>query len=192
MSAVKKIKQASLTILGIEAEPWEDVWKRIKELSKAFGDAEVLTAFEEWATLRQGGIIARPVAEFLKTATGQLRGTLSLKQNPEIKEFIYELCHLTGDTITFDRDQQAQIAKLMKEFKKDEIKSALREYYDQVQGDDFLLKRAAQAFLEKADIFIDGQRRQKKIMDAAYAEIARIESTPVIVPDEEPLEDIRL
>ena len=162
MSAVKKIKQASLKILGCEAEPWDDVWKRIKELSKAFGEVEVVSAFEEWATLRQGEILTRPVAEFLKTATGQLRGIISLKENSKLKEFVCEISYLTDNEITFDRDQQAGIGKLLISYTKDEIKNALSEFYQSLQGDSFLLKSAPGKFVDKAEQFIYTQRKRKE------------------------------
>lgn len=160
MSATKRIKQASLRILGCEAEPWDDVWKRVKELSKAFNEAEVVQAFEEWAEVHQGEVITRPVAEFLKTAAGQLKGTFSLRDNPELKEFIFELSYLTDNEITFDKEQQIAISRLLKTYTKNEIKSALGEFHISIQGDSFAMKMAPAKFVEKAEQFIYTQRKR--------------------------------
>lgn len=162
MTIVKTIKKLSLKVLGCEAEPWEDVWTRVKDLADAFGAQEVADTFEEWAKTRQGEMLNRPVAEFLKFAPGLLKGITSLKPDPNLTSLVNDLVFITDGAVTFDREQQIEISRLLSEYTVPDIKAAFTEFFSQIDGDEFLVKRGAQNFVEKAPQLLELQKRRKE------------------------------
>jgi hypothetical protein len=162
MSIQKKIKKISLVTLGCQAEHWEDVWSQIKELSDAFGERKVSESFQDWADSRKGEIITRPIAEFLKIAPGLIQGITSLKPDPKVFGLINDLAAISNGRVLFDREQQILVKRLVGEYTAEEVKSAFREFYGQIEGDDFLVRRAAKTFVETAEQLLTLQRRRKE------------------------------
>lgn len=166
MSIVKKIKKLSLTVLGCEAEPWDNVWARVKELSDAFGQDKVADAFDEWAQLHRGQIIRKPVEEWLKIAPGLIQGITSLKPNPAltklVDDFAYE-ADRQGLAVFFDSEQQVQIGRLLADYTENELRAAYKEFLGTL--DDFTVKFAAKNFVEKAGQLLALQKRRKSDAD---------------------------
>ena len=159
---VKRIKKLSLTVLGCEAEPWDNVWERIKDLADAFGPEPVAEVFEEWAKTRRGEIVRKPVEEFLKIAPGLLQGITSLKPDQELVNLLNELAYITQGTVVFDAEQQIAIGRLVIKYSTKQVKDSFREFYNQISGDDFLIKHAARKFVETAEQLIYVQQRLAK------------------------------
>ena len=73
MSIQKKLRVLCLKTLGCKAEPWDNVWDDVKELVEAFGERRVVEAFEEWAEVKKGELIARPIGDFSRVAAASVR-----------------------------------------------------------------------------------------------------------------------
>src|ERR1700733_8080027 len=143
MSIQKKLKKLSLTILACQAERWDDTWDQVNELTDAFGERPVADTFQEWAESRKGEIITRPLQEFLKVAPGLIQGITSLKPKPELTALINDLAGISDGRVLFDKEQQVAVGRVLAARLPDDVKSAFRTFFDQVDGDDFLVKRAA-------------------------------------------------
>lgn len=163
-STIKRdIKNLSLTILGCEAEPWDDVWDRIQDLAAAFGAPQVKQAFQDWAEARKGQTLKRPVAEFLKTATGLLRGILTVKEPPEFTKLIYDLVFVANDPrVVFGPEQKADLKQLAKKYSATEIIDAFRQFMITVENTNYSMTRAAKSFTDTADQLMALVRRNKK------------------------------
>lgn len=162
MSIVKRIKKISLITLGCQAERWDDVWDQMGELSEAFGEREVADIFQEWAETRRGEMFTRPLAEFLKVAPGLLQGITSLKPDTRLVQLVNELVFMSNGQITFDKEQQVFLGRMLSSWNDIDIKSAFREFYGQISGDDFALKHAARKFVETAEQLLTLQKRRKE------------------------------
>ena len=84
MSIQKKLRVLCLKTLGCKAEPWDNVWDDVKELVEAFGERRVVEAFEEWAEVKKGELIARPIGDFSRVAAGICTGTVQLKPKGDL------------------------------------------------------------------------------------------------------------
>lgn len=169
---VKQIKKLSLTVLGCEAEPWDNIWDRIKDLADAFGSARVSEVFEEWAQSRRGEMIRKPVEEFLKVAPGLIQGITSLKPDQKLVYLINSLAVESKGLVTFDREQQVEIGRLMPEHSPEEIQAAFREFMAGV--DDFTVKFAHRSFVERAGQLLFVQKRRKSEALSQQAMIERV------------------
>lgn len=158
MKAAKQIPILCLTILGVKAERWPDVWDEVKELTEAFGNDVVTDAFESWAKGREGDAPARPVGEFLKVATGILRGTIPTAQNPELPALINDLVYSCQGAVSFGNDHKKTIGKWLRDgYTLAEIKNAFSLFFGQL--DDFAIRRAAKDFSERGDQLMEMTRR---------------------------------
>ena len=162
MSIQKKLKKLSLTILGCQAERWDDTWDQVNELTDAFGERPVADTFQEWAESRKGEIITRPLQEFLKVAPGLIQGITSLKPKPELTALINDLAGISDGRVLFDKEQQVAVGRLLAAHLPEDVKSAFRTFFDQVDGDDFLVKRAAKTFTETAEQLLTLQVRRRE------------------------------
>ena len=147
-----------------KAEPWDNVWDDVKELVEAFGERRVVEAFEEWAEVKKGELIARPIGDFSRVAAGICTGTVQLKPKGDLFALLNDLAGVADNRVLFNREQQAAIGRLMAEHSPADIKSAFQEFWGNISGDDFLVRQAAKTFTEAAEqlLFV----RAKRVEDA--------------------------
>jgi hypothetical protein len=164
MSIQKKLRVLCLKTLGCKAEPWDNVWDDVKELVEAFGERRVVEAFEEWAEVKKGELIARPIGDFSRVAAGICTGTVQLKPKGDLFALLNDLAAIGGNQVLFNREQQAAIGRLMATHSPADIKSAFSEFWGNISGDDFLVRQAAKTFTEAAEqlLFV----RAKRVEDA--------------------------
>lgn len=171
-------------ILKVRLQPNDPAWSELKTLAQIHGVTVVESAFEQWAENLED-TPAHPLTSFASKADTILEDEERELQTD--KTLIRELSEISKGRIRFSKKNAAEVSQFLKEFTADEIKSAFREFVGTVREDK--LEWAAKDFSETADQIIVPMRSEKKLMDAALAEIARIESTSVVVPEEqEPFE----
>jgi hypothetical protein len=151
MSLQKKLRVLCLKNLGCKAEPWDNVWDEVRELSEAFGERKVVEAFEEWAEVHRGEMVARPIQEFSRVAPGLCTGIIQLKPKGDLFALLNDLAGIANNRVIFNREQQSAIGRLMAFHSPADIKSAFQEYYGNIEGDDFEVRRAAKTFVEAAE-----------------------------------------
>ena len=179
MSLKNNIIISCRKILKVRLQPNDPAWTDLKVLAQIHGPAVVESAFEQWAENLEE-TPRHPLTAFASKAD-----TILEDEEREIqtdKGLIRELAEISGGTIRFNKKYAAEVSQFLKEFTADEIKSAFAQFVPTVREDK--LEWAAKDFAETADQLIIPIRRNKKMLEAANAEIARIENTPVIVPDE--------
>ena len=164
MSIQKKLRVLCLKTLGCKAEPWDNVWDDVKELVEAFGERRVVEAFEEWAEVKKGELIARPIGDFSRVAAGICTGTVQLKPKGDLFALLNDLAGVADNRVLFNREQQAAIGRLMADHSPADIKAAFQEFWGNISGDDFLVRQAAKTFTEAAEqlLFV----RAKRVEDA--------------------------
>ena len=162
MSIQKKLRVLCLKTLGCKAEPWDNVWDDVKELVEAFGERRVVEAFEEWAEVKKGELIARPIGDFSRVAAGICTGTVQLKPKGDLFALLNELAGVADNRVLFNREQQAAIGRLMSEHSPADIKSAFQEFWGNISGDDFQVRSAARTFTEAAEQLLSVQARRKE------------------------------
>jgi len=162
MSIQKKLRVLCLTTLGCKAEPWDNVWEEVKELAEAFGERRVIEAFEEWAAVKKGELIARPIQEFSRVAPGICTGTVQLRPKGDLFALLNDLAGIADNRVLFNREQQAAVARLMAQHSPADIKSAFQEFWGNIDGDEFLIKQAAKTFTEAAEqlLFVRAKRQE--------------------------------
>jgi hypothetical protein len=172
MSIQKKLRILCLTTLGCKAEPWDNVWDEIKELAEAFGERAVIEAFSEWAEVRKGELIARPIGEFSRVAPGLCTGTVQLKPKGDLFALLNDLAGISGNRVLFNREQQAAIGRLLSVHSPADIKSAFQEFWGNIENDDFSVRQGAKTFTEAAEqlLAVQARRREK---ERATAELLR-------------------
>lgn len=161
MSIQKKLRVLCLTTLGCKAEPWDNVWDEVKELAEAFGERRVVDAFEEWAEVRKGELIARPIQEFSRVAPGICTGTVQLRPKGDLFALLNDLAGIADNRVLFNREQQAAIGRLMAQHSPKDIVSAFAEFWGNIENDEFLTKQAAKTFTEAAEqlLFVQAKRK---------------------------------
>lgn len=161
MSIQKKLRVLCLTTLGCKAEPWDNVWDEVKELAEAFGERRVVEAFEEWAEVRKGELIARPIQEFSRVAPGICTGTVQLRPKGDLFALLNDLAGIADNRVLFNREQQAAIGRLMTQHSPKDIVSAFAEFWGNIENDEFLTKQAAKTFTEAAEqlLFVQAKRK---------------------------------
>ena len=162
MSIQKKLRVLCLKTLGCKAEPWDNVWDDVKELVEAFGERRVVEAFEEWAEVKKGELIARPIGDFSRVAAGICTGTVQLKPKGNLFQLLNDLAAIGGNQVLFNREQQAAIGRLMAEHSPADIKAAFSEFWGNISGDDFLVRQAAKTFTEAAEqlLYVRAKRQE--------------------------------
>jgi hypothetical protein len=163
MKAVKQIPVMCLKILGLKAEPWDNVWAEVKTLVEAYGNDKVVDAFDEWAKGNIGETFnGNPIQSFLKVAPGLLTGVLSISFRPEIQDLLDIMAVKSNNYMVFTRNQTFHLTRLLNEYTKDEILQVFYEFYDRINDDDYQLKFATRDFIEKAPQFLRSNRLQKQ------------------------------
>jgi hypothetical protein len=162
MSIQKKLRVLCLTTLGCKAEPWDNVWEEVKELAEAFGERRVIEAFEEWATVKKGELIARPIQEFSRVAPGICTGTVQLRPKGDLFALLNDLAGISDNRVLFNREQQTAVGRLMAQHSPADIKSAFQEFWGNIDGDEFLIKQAAKTFTEAAEqlLYVRAKRQE--------------------------------
>jgi hypothetical protein len=161
MSIQKKLRILCLTELGCKAEPWDNVWDEIKELAEAFGERRVVEAFSEWAEVKKGEMISRPIGEFSRVAPGLCTGTVQLRPKGDLFALLNELAAIGDNRVLFNREQQAAVGRLMAEHSPADIKSAFQEFWGNIENDDFSVRQAAKTFTEAAEQLLAVQARRR-------------------------------
>ena len=173
MSIQKKLRVLCLKTLGCKAEPWDNVWDDVKELVEAFGERRVVEAFEEWAEVKKGELIARPIGDFSRVAAGICTGTVQLKPKGDLFALLNDLAGVADNRVLFNREQQAAIGRLMAGYSPADIKAAFQEFWGNISGDDFQVRSAARTFTEAAEQLL--AVRAKRVEDARKtAEMIRV------------------
>lgn len=147
-------------LLGVRIFPGDQGWSEMSSLARVYGQDRVIEAFVEWAEL--GDSSTYPLTSFVRIADGVLRGDRVLKTNADTTQLINELVSITNGEILFDQKQQMAIGKMLSSWNYIDIKSAFREFYGQISGDDFALKHAARKFVETAEQLLTLQKRRKE------------------------------
>lgn len=164
MSIQKKLRMLCLKELGCKAEPWDNVWDDVKELAEAFGERRVIEAFSEWAEVRKGDLIARPIQEFSRVAPGLCTGTVQLRPKGDLFVLLNDLAVIADNRVIFNREQQSAIGRLMSVHSPADIKSAFSEYFANIENDNWQVGQAAKTFTEGAEqlLAVQARRREKE------------------------------
>jgi hypothetical protein len=164
MSIQKKLRILCLKTLGCKPEPWDNIWDDVKELSEAFGERKVIEAFEEWAEVRKGEMIARPIQEFSRVAPGLCTGTIQLRPKGDLFALLNDLAAIGDNRVLFNREQQAAVGRLMTTHSPADIKSAFQEFWGNIENDEFRVGQAAKTFTEAAEqlLAVQARRREKE------------------------------
>jgi hypothetical protein len=164
MAIQKKLRKICLVTLGCKAEPWDNVWDEIKELAEAFGERKVVEAFEEWAEVRKGDLIARPIQEFSRVAPGLCTGTVQLRPKGDLFALLNDLASIADNRVLFNREQQSAVGRLMAIHSPADIKSAFHEFWGNIENDEFSVRQAAKTFVEAAEqlLAVQARRREKE------------------------------
>jgi hypothetical protein len=144
---------------GRTTEPKNQFKKELKELIRVYGEDEVLSQFEIWATLNNGNYYKRPISAFIKQYTGTATVNGNLFNMSEINDLAVELSFLSGGDITFNRLNLNGLALLLRDFSKDELITAFKKFYSENEQDP---QWAAKDFVEKAPQLILVARMQKE------------------------------
>ena len=162
MSIQKKLRVLCLKTLGCKAEPWDNVWDDVKELVEAFGERRVVEAFEEWAAVKKGELIARPIGDFSRVAAGICTGTVQLRPKGDLFALLNDLAGVSDNRVLFNREQQAAVGRLLAAHSPADIKAAFQEFWGNISGDDFQVRSAARTFTEAAEqlLFVRAKRAE--------------------------------
>ena len=172
MSAKKQIPVICLQVLGMKAERWDNIWAEIKELTDAFGQNEVTTAFRDWAVAQDPDSVKKPLAEFLDVAPGILRGIRTLHTDRECQVLITELGDLSDGVVLFNDKLSTEIARLRKNYPDADIKAAYHEFL--ANRGDFNLNYAAKDFTETAVQLIEIRRKRQEKIEQTNKQIETI------------------
>jgi hypothetical protein len=189
MSLKTKITDKCVAILGTQISPQSSEWSGIASLGRQNPHFKVIEAFETWANTRRGEEVRYPLSEFLKVSSAYLGGIIDPTENDELEDLLADL--YKAGSRAFTGKYMFIIRDLMKKHGRDEVLAAYNEFLDPL--DDFSRARAIQNFCEGgASAVIRSRAKDKQTMDKALDVIAQLENTPVVVPEEEPFEDIQL
>lgn len=188
MSFKQNLSNKFLDHLGKKVFDNDPAWDELHSFQRVHGSWAVYDAFEQWLVSLDGEKPQYPSTAFVKYAGLIL--TAAVEQVKSNKPLIRELAYLSDNRVTFNNKHAMAIAKLTEEFTEDEIKSALKEFLDGL--DEYSIKFAARDFSEKADQLIYTQRKRAELNKKIATQMAEMEAIPVVVPDEEPFEDIKL
>ena len=167
MRAVKDIRILCRSRLGLAPDPEQfSSWKDLRELVAAFDNQTVIDAFETWAADQDPSEMAArskyPVSEFCRVATGLCAGTIRTEKDARLDPLIIGLVTTAQGQVAFDSDQTRQVGRLLEKYEPQEILSAFRTFFGQVEDDPFKLRRAAQKFPEQAAQLIEYERRVRE------------------------------
>jgi hypothetical protein len=172
MSAKKQIPVICHQVLGMKAERWDNIWAEIKELTDAFGQAEVTEAFRNWANSQDPDSVKKPLAEFLDVAPGILRGVRTLHTSQDCQALITELGDMSDGVVLFNDKLSTEIARLRKSYPDADIKAAYHEFLS--NRGDFNLNYAAKDFTETAAQLIEIRRKRQEKIEQTEKQIQEI------------------
>lgn len=153
------------------AEPKDNFKKDLKELVRVYGEEQILSQFEIWASLNSSGGFKRPVSAFIKQYSGTASATRNLFKPNEINDLAVELSLCSGGDVTFNRLNLNSLAQLLTEFSQTDIISGFKKFYSEYTGD---WQWAAKDFIEKAPQIILVARKQKEEQIRKTEEIERL------------------
>jgi hypothetical protein len=159
VSLKQNITDKAREILHVRIFPGDQGWSEISSIARIYGQDAVLEKFTEWAETTDSG--SYPLTSFLRVADGMLQGEIVRKVDESAQTLINDLVFITNGEVTFDKKQVLAIAKMLSSWNETDIKAAFREFYAQVEGDEFLIKHAARQFVEKADQLLTLQKRRQ-------------------------------
>lgn len=151
----------SRAILGVRISPQDANWSEIKALVRVYGEDAVASKFEEWAK-SQTQAPNYPLSGFVRIADALLTGKFGSSVEPEyLSALVNDLVAMTDGAVVFNNKQRAAISCLMTVNSPEDIKSAFREYYGNISGDDFKVSHAAREFTETAEqlLFVQAKRK---------------------------------
>ena len=162
MSLKSNITDKCRSILGIRVNPQAQDWAEITALGRVYDHAEIVNAFESWATPHRGEVIPYPLSAFLKVADGVLSGILSLQEDEELNLFSAKLYNLADQAFT--GKYRFVLKDLVKKYGQDEVLSAYTEFLSNL--DDFKKSNAVRDFCEGGAVAVIGGRKLRKEQDA--------------------------
>jgi hypothetical protein len=176
-TAVKQIPIVCLKVLGLKAEPWDNVWSEVKDLVEAYGNDKVLDVFIDWAKSNIGETFnGNPVQAFLKIAPGMLMGVISTSTNPEIEDILDIVAMKSDNYLVFNKLELAEVVKMITEYGKKEFLYFFEEFYNKIKNDEYQLRFATKNFVEKGPQILRANRKQKLELDRQNTEIERLKA----------------
>jgi hypothetical protein len=145
------ITDKSRVILGVRIAPNDSNWVEIKALARVYGEDAVIEKFEQWAKT-QTTIPNYPLSGFIRIADALLAGKFAGTASPEeVAALVADLAILSNGRVVFNNNQKAVLSGLLSTHSPADIKAAFQEYYGNIEGDDFEVRRAAKTFVEAAE-----------------------------------------
>jgi hypothetical protein len=153
MNVKSKITIKAREILGTRIRRADPYWQKISSLCEAYGEGQVVEAFEEWALTKVGVLILNwdAFGDFIRVADGLLTHEVVLKPSPDASKVVAEITLISGGTVIPDKKQSLMITQWLEPYTytSAEIIAAFRTFYGQVEGDDRGIKFASRDFCEK-------------------------------------------
>lgn len=143
MQLIKQLPKIAARILHSTRTVRADMKFKFDLISEAYGTATVADDFEKWCTENVGSQLKHPVYEYLKVIDSRL-GTQPEEQradptDPKVAELRSVTYELTGVL-----PAASAVAELVLAFELEEIKAALVEYTDTIEGNE--IKSTVRAF----------------------------------------------
>jgi len=170
VSFKNNISDKSLEILGVRIFPQDAGWADMASYARVKGQSETRDAFETWAKERQGDEIRYPLTDFLRVAEQYFDKKFS--SSVDVKPLILELSYLSDGRVTFNQKQSVEIARLLETCSDADIKSAFKEFLDNL--DENSVKYAGKDFSEKAEQIIYTQRKRKQQTEQTAAQLENV------------------
>jgi hypothetical protein len=148
MTLQKKLESICFRTVG-QAEPWENLWSDVKVLARAFGQRNVISAFEIWAALQDDKVL-KPIASFLKVAPFMLRndGNAKLAEvtAEDVNNLVRRLVEVGRYEVLWSADQKVSLYKALQRYAADDVVSAFRTFYSNLTSE-YDLRFASQTFI---------------------------------------------
>lgn len=175
MSLKTRITDTARLILHARLRPDDNQWPEVTSLARVHGPDAVLEAFESWAESKRGEDVTYPLSKFVEKADGIIGGEIQLKTDDRLKPLIDRLAIVSDGTVSFTQKQSLEIGKLLVENSPEEIETAFREFFRQIEGDQYKLKNSGKDFSEKAGQFLAvlKHRKSESLRQAVLLEAAR-------------------
>jgi hypothetical protein len=161
VSLKQNIMDKSREIFGVRIFPGDANWGEIKSLARIYGNDKVLERFEQWAKTEVAPP-TYPLTAFIRVADSLLKGYwYGSYPSAELSTLLNEMSGFADGRVVFNSMQRGAIQRLVQEYSPEEVKTAFKEYFSNIENDDYLAPRAAKTFTEVAGQLISVKRRRK-------------------------------
>lgn len=150
----------------------DKAWPDIAALGRAYGQTEVASAFEDWAK-QQLDPPTFPLTKFVQVADEMLKHQESVA-TPETNDLVCRLTAISNGEVIPNFKQVAIIKQWLTDgYTTEEVATAFKKFYEQIENDPFLIKFGGKDFSEKGLALMNHGRKLKLDRESEDRLIAR-------------------